>query len=246
MAWLVVARGRNPSRLVAMVIAAAVFAGCGGSTTEVGFAANPPPSAVPTPGSSVGASKSCANLPAVTSVAATRNAESMRQLISDDQVDESTLTPLYGSLRAEPINRQDDIASALQALHPSDPESKKAQLERDGFAWSVDRAWTGTNGDGVTLYLVALRDDQAAVDFANDHLRRARANASHMGPTQVLAGGVRFYGPVGPGIEGARVIGVVGNVEVHVVACSCTPGVDPLQIADRWAAEVANQFSTQS
>jgi len=169
----------------------------------------------------------------------------MRQLVLDDQLNMTTVTPLYGPLTAfDDPRHQEDIDTAAQAIDPSDPDSLKPLLEDKGFLWAAYQHWSGDNGDGVTIALVALRDEDAAVAYANDDLARACPKASHIEPTDVLAGGVRFYERWGK-LDVPMVIGVVGNVEVRVGACECTPGLDPLNAADTWADEVADQFATK-
>jgi hypothetical protein len=223
---------------------AALLVGCGSSST--GVASGAAPSTGVTASSSELASSGCSDLPLVSAASASGSADAMKQLVLNDQLNMSTVTPLYGELTAfdEP-RHQEDVDTAAEAIDPNEPESLKPLLVDNGFRWAAYQRWSGNNGDGVTIALVALPDEAAAVAYANDDLARACPRSTHIEPTESLAGGVRFYERWGK-LDVPLVIGVVGNVEVRVGACTCTPGLNPINAADMWADEVAQQFAATS
>jgi hypothetical protein len=145
----------------------------------------------------------------------------------------------YGELMigfTEYSSSVDDILDTI----PTDQRSARRQVLLDtGFLGDARVTHHSTEGDRFTILTVALRDTDAALDYAQFHLAQACEVSSVMEPSEVVPGGVVFYtSDPETGRPMARLVAVVGNTEVNVTLCTCHPDSDAMGTAEALARDI--------
>ena len=236
---------RRPLAGVTLGIAVLV-AGCGASTHDGAAASgsaaayspttSPSPSGSPTAPLSLPESSSCPGLRRARWPSTKLGPADPVDLAQNNQLAALPVPGLAGRTVTE-VAPYATARAFVDTNAVSDPEARLAAMARDGFRGGVNVGYA-SGADEYGVIILRFASPAAALDYFSVHLRSICSISTQVSSLSPLAGVAYLRSD-----DLAKASFVVGDTEVQLDVCTCVQVNDRVDLAGRWATNVARQLA---